>query len=55
MSGTSHDGIDICALSITNKKTELLKFGSYKYPDRLRKDISDVIQHQKLSLISDVE
>ena len=50
MSGTSHDGIDICALSITNKKTELLKFGSYKYPDRLRKDISDVIQHQKLSL-----
>ena len=33
MSGTSHDGIDICALSITNKKTELLKFGSYKYPD----------------------
>ena len=50
MSGTSHDGIDICALSITNKKTELLKCGSYKYPDRLRKDISDVMQHQKLSL-----
>ena len=50
MSGTSHDGIDICSLRIINKKIELLKFGSYKYPDRLRKDISNVIQLQKLSL-----
>ena len=50
MSGTSHDGIDICSVSITNKKIELLKFVSYKYSDRLRKDISNVIQHQKLSL-----
>jgi len=50
MSGTSHDGIDICSLRMINKKIELLKFGSYKYPERLRKDISSVIQHQKLSL-----
>ena len=50
MSGTSHDGIDVCALHINKKKFELLKFNSYKYPDKLRKDISDVIQNQKLSL-----
>ena len=50
MSGTSHDGIDVCALRINKKRFELLKFTSYKYPQRLRKDISDVIQNQKLSL-----
>ena len=50
MSGTSHDGIDVCALRINKKKFELLKFNSYKYPDKLKKDISDVIQNQKLSL-----
>ena len=50
MSGTSHDGIDICLLSIINKKVELLKFDSFEYPTKLRKDISDVIQDQKLSL-----
>ena len=55
MSGTSHDGIDICSVSITNKKIELLNFGSYKYPNSLRKDISDVIQHQKLSLNKYIE
>ncbi len=50
MSGTSHDGIDVCALCINKKKFELLKFGSYKYPNKLREDISDIIQRQKLSL-----
>ena len=55
MSGTSHDGIDICSVSITNKKIELLNFGSYKYPNSLRNDISNVIQHQKLSLNKYIE
>ena len=55
MSGTSHDGIDICSVSITNKQIELLNFGSYKYPNSLRKDISNVIQHQKLSLNKYIE
>jgi 1,6-anhydro-N-acetylmuramate kinase len=31
MSGTSHDGIDICALKIANQ-ISLLKFSSFKYP-----------------------
>ena len=55
MSGTSHDGIDICSVCITNKRIELLNFGSYKYPNSLRKDISNVIQHQKLSLYKYIE
>ena len=55
MSGTSHDGIDICSVRITNNKIELLNFDSYKYPNSLRKDISNVIQHQKLSLNKYVE
>ncbi len=55
MSGTSHDGIDICSVSINNKKIELLNFGSYKYPNSLKKDISNVIQHQKLSLYKYIE
>ena len=49
MSGTSHDGIDICALKIANQ-ISLLKFSSFKYPTRLREDISKTIQKQKLSL-----
>ena len=49
MSGTSHDGIDICALKVTSRIT-LLKFCSFKYPFRLRKDISRAIQQQELSL-----
>mgnify|MGYP001297869987 CR=1 FL=1 len=50
MSGTSHDGIDICSLSISNKKIKLLEFSSYKYPDSLKKDIANIIQHQELGL-----
>jgi len=49
MSGTSHDGIDICAIKILNEVT-LLKFGSYKYPKKLQESISRIIQHQELSL-----
>ena len=49
MSGTSHDGIDVCAIKVTNQ-ISLLKFCSFQYPSRLRKDISEVIQQQQLSL-----
>lgn len=49
MSGTSHDGIDICAIKVSNQ-VSLLKFSSYKYPERLKKEISRVIQQQELSL-----
>ncbi len=49
MSGTSHDGIDICAIKISND-IALLKFGSYRYPNKLQESISRVIQHQELSL-----
>ena len=49
MSGTSHDGIDICAINVSNQ-ISLLKFSSYKYPTKLRKDISRVIQEQELGL-----
>ena len=49
MSGTSHDGIDICALKVTDQ-ISLLKFCSYKYPLRLRENISEAIQQQELSL-----
>ena len=49
MSGTSHDGIDICAINVSNQ-ISLLKFSSYKYPAKLRKDISRVIQQQELGL-----
>ena len=49
MSGTSHDGIDICAIKVTNQ-ISLLKFCSFKYPLRLRREISEVIQQQELSL-----
>jgi 1,6-anhydro-N-acetylmuramate kinase len=36
MSGTSHDGIDICAIKVSNQ-VSLLKFSSYKYPVRLKR------------------
>src|SRR5210317_267367 len=49
MSGTSHDGIDICAIKVSNQ-VSLLKFSSYKYPIRLKREISRVIQQQELSL-----
>ena len=49
MSGTSHDGIDICAIKVSNQ-VSLLKFSSYKYPVRLKREISRVIQQQELSL-----
>jgi anhydro-N-acetylmuramic acid kinase len=49
MSGTSHDGIDICSLKVTNQ-ISLLKFSSFKYPIQLREDVSRAIQHQELSL-----
>ena len=49
MSGTSHDGIDVCAIKVTNQ-ISLLKFCSFQYPLRLRRDISEVIQQQQLSL-----
>jgi len=49
MSGTSHDGIDICSLKVTNQ-ISLLKFSSFKYPRQLREDISRAIQCQELSL-----
>ncbi len=35
MSGTSHDGIDICALNVPNQ-INLLKFSSFKYPSKAK-------------------
>ena len=49
MSGTSHDGIDICAMKFSNQ-ISLLKFNSYNYAASLKRDISEVIQHQELSV-----
>ena len=49
MSGTSHDGIDICALR-GEKNIQLLSFKSYKYPKKLRQQISDVIEKKVLSV-----
>ena len=49
MSGTSHDGIDICAIETSNR-IRLLNFGSFKYPKKLRTNISKIIQQQHLSL-----
>ena len=42
MSGTSHDGIDICAIETSNR-IRLLNFGSFKYPKKLRTNISKII------------
>ena len=49
MSGTSYDGIDVCAMSV-DPEIKLLHFASYKYPKNLRKEIAKVIEHQTLSL-----
>ena len=49
MSGTSHDGIDICAIKFSNQ-TNLLKFSSFNYAASLNADISNVMQQQELSL-----
>ena len=49
MSGTSHDGIDICAMKFSNH-ISLLKFNSYNYPASLKREISKAIQQQELSL-----
>ena len=49
MSGTSHDGIDICAIKFSNQ-ISLLKFSSYNYAASLNADISNVMQQQELSL-----
>ncbi len=49
MSGTSFDGIDVCAISETNK-VQLIDFDSYKYPRGVKKEIANVIENQKLGL-----
>ncbi len=49
MSGTSYDGIDVCAISV-RKKINLIHFSSFKYPPKLRKKIAAVIEDQILSL-----
>lgn len=49
MSGTSYDGIDICAIETSNR-IRLLNFNSFKYPKKLRTNISKIIQQQHLSL-----
>ena len=49
MSGTSYDGIDVCAISL-DPEIKLLHFASYKYPKKLREEIAGVIEHQALSL-----
>jgi len=49
MSGTSYDGIDVCAM-LVDSEIKLLHFASYKYPAKLRKEIAQVIEHQTLSL-----
>ena len=49
MSGTSYDGIDVCAISV-DKKIKLLNFSSFNYPPKLRKEIASVIENQVLSL-----
>ena len=49
MSGTSFDGIDVCAISV-RKKIDLVHFSSFKYPPKLRKKIAAVIEDQILSL-----
>jgi anhydro-N-acetylmuramic acid kinase len=49
MSGTSYDGIDVCAISV-RKKIDLIHFSSFKYPPELRKKIAAVIEDQILSL-----
>ena len=49
MSGTSFDGIDVCAISV-RKKIDLVHFSSFKYPPKLRKKIAAVIENQILSL-----
>ena len=49
MSGTSYDGIDVCAISV-RKKIDLIRFSSFKYPPKLRKKIAAVIEDQILSL-----
>ena len=49
MSGTSYDGIDVCAISV-RKKIDLIHVSSFKYPPKLRKKIAAVIEDQILSL-----
>jgi anhydro-N-acetylmuramic acid kinase len=49
MSGTSYDGIDVCAISV-DKEIKLLYFSSFGYPPKLRKEIASVIENQVLSL-----
>ena len=49
MSGTSYDGIDLCAI-LVSPKIQLLHFASFSYPTMLRKKIAKIIQQQKLSL-----
>ena len=49
MSGTSYDGIDVCAISM-EPKIKLLHFASFQYPKKLRKKIAQVIEYKTLSL-----
>ena len=49
MSGTSFDGIDVCAISV-GKSIKLVQFDSFKYPAKLKKEISIAIEHQILGL-----
>jgi len=51
MSGTSYDGIDLCAISV-GRKIKLLHFSSFNYPLKLRKEIASVIEKKALSLKS---
>ncbi len=51
MSGTSHDGIDICAIKFSNQ-INLLKFNSFNYPASLKKWILEnkVVNSNKVKI-----
>ena len=52
MSGTSMNGIDVCAISMTDRTPKLIAFASYNYPPKLSAELFELIKVPSVHLDS---
>ena len=52
MSGTSMNGIDVCAISMSDRTPKLIAFASYNYPPKLSAELFELIKAPSMHLDS---
>jgi len=50
MSGTSMNGIDVCAISMSDRTPKLIAFASYNYPPKLSAELFELIKAPSMHL-----